>query len=665
MVVINMIVKSMTIENFRPYKGPLSIDFARGEKNVTIIQGRNDMGKTSFINAFTWCLYDKEPFRDEGIEGRCNQLALDEVNIKDEVDVKVEMFMEDSSGRNIRIIRKQTFIKTSDMASRSKNNSELIIYRDDGLNEVKIENPDKYIKNNLPESLQEYFMFTGEKLTQFFKKDQELVKKGVYTLYQLDLLENINIQAKKWETYFSNKFRKINPKLSELKNELSQIIEDEQNDKILLRQNREHIKTLEVEIKTLYMEIGSSGADANEIRKDIENLNDEKRSLKYDLEGIQKEYSSLISDNFSHIMAYDLLKNLEKWAEFEEKSENEKDIPFVISDLKKLLKNKECVCGASLEKHTDQYKHIEHLIEYLEETSNESGLKIENIIAELLNVSGNVLARYPTNFSVDLSAKKQKIREVRQDIKTKEIKIEGLKTRLDNLDIDAIDELNKEINEKQKLIKTLTEDNTILTENLKTYPIMINELNNLISQAIEDEGVKDDISDKMDFCEEIKLISNKIHDELAVNIYQTLSKVVTDEYNTIHWKPDYKKIIVDQDFKVLVEKSRGNIVSATDPSTGSRNVLALTFMAALNSLSGFVLPQIIDTPIASLDLEMRSDVAKALPRYMEGKQMILLVMNSEYAGEFKTNIKKFVGYQYILDYVGSEGEGQTIIKEFD
>lgn len=51
--------------------------------------------------------------------------------------------------------------------------------------------------------------------------------------------------------------------------------------------------------------------------------------------------------------------------------------------------------------------------------------------------------------------------------------------------------------------------------------------------------------------------------------------------------------------------------------------------------------------------------------YIESKQMILLVMNSEYAGEFKINIKKFVGYQYILDYVGSEGEGQTIIKEFD
>lgn len=660
-----MIVKSMTIENFRPYKGPVSIEFARGEKNITIIEGRNDAGKTSFINAFTWCLYDKEPFRDEGIEGRCNQLALDKVNIKDEVDVKVEMMMEDSSGRNVRVIRKQTFIKTSDKASRSKNNSELIIYRDDGLNEVKIENPDKYIKNNLPESLQEYFMFTGEKLTQFFNKDQELVKKGVYSLYQLDLLENINIQAKKWENYFSNKFRKINPKLTEYKNERSQIIEYEQKDKISLRQNKERIKTLEVEINTLYAEIGASGADADEIRRDIENLRNEKRSLSYDLKEVKRECSALISNNFSHVLSYDLLKNLEKWDGFEEEFANEKDIPFAISDLKKLLKNKECVCGNSLEENTEEYKRIEQLIEYLEENSKESGPKIEDIISNLLNVSGNILARYPDNFSADLSSKRQRILEIEHDIESRNLKIQGFETRLGNLDIDAIDKIKREIEEKQEAITKLIEDNVILKENLESYPLMLDEIDMVISQAIKDKDVKYDIADKMDFCEDVKLISNKIYDELAVNIYQTLSKVVTEEYKNIHWKADYKNIIVDQDFRVLVEKSRGNIVAATDPSTGSRNVLALTFMAALNSLSGFVLPQIIDTPIASLDLGMRSEVAKALPRYMEGKQMILLVMDSEYVGEFKTNIKNFVGYQYILDYVGKKGEGQTVIEEFD
>ena len=454
--------------------------------------------------------------------------------------------------------------------------------------------------------------------------------------------------------------------MSELKEERSKILEDEQNDKIQLRKNTEHIKTLEVEIKTLYAKIGASGADANEIRSDIETLEDEKRFLKYELDDNKRQLSSIISDNFSQILSYDLLADLEKWDGFEEESvDDNKEISFVVSDLKKLLKNKECVCGSVLDEHTDQYKHIEHLIERLEETNKESGPKIEDIISKLLISSGNLISRYPVDFKSELSNKKQKILEINHDMKSKDIKIGGLKTRLDNLDIDAIDEFNRQIEENQNLIKELTENNTILKENIATYPLMIDDMDMLISQAIMDEDVKDDISDKLDFCEEIKLISKEIYDELAVNIYQTLSEVVTEEYKTIHWKPDYKRIIVDQDFKVLVEKSRGNIVSATDPSTGSRNVLALTFMAALNSLSGFVLPQVIDTPIASLDLEMRSEVAKALPRYMEGKQMILLVMNSEYTGEFKSNISKFVGYQYKLDYVGLEGEGQTVINEFE
>ena len=660
-----MIVKSMTIENFRPYKGPVSIDFAAGDKNVTIIQGRNDAGKTSFINAFTWCLYDKEPFRDQGIEGRCNQLALDGVNVGDEVDVKVEMLMEDSSGRDIQVTRQQTFIKTSELNSKQKHNSELIIYRNDGLDNIRIEKPEEYIQNNLPESLQEYFMFTGEKLTQFFNKDQDFVKNGVYRLYQLDLLKNINTQAKKWETYYRNKFKAINPRLAMLKDEKSKILEDEQNDKIQLRQNKESIDTLEVEIKALYMKIGSSGSDADELRRDIKELKDEKRTLKYDLEDIKKEVLSIISNNFSLVLSYNLLKDLDTWEDIEEEVEDEKDISFAVSDLKKLLKNNECICGASLKKGTDSYKNIEHLIEYLEENTDKSGQKIEDIISNLLNISGNILSRYPEDVVSNLSLKLQRIREIKHDIESKKIKIDGLEERLRSLDTDAIDEINKQINLKQDLVKQLTADNTIFEGNLKTYPQMIKDINAEISIATGAEIQRDEFSDKMDFCEEVKLISNKIYDELAQNIYQTLSEVVTKEYKTIHWKAEYKRIIVDQDFKVMVEKSKGNIVAATDPSTGSRNVLALTFMAALNSLSGFVLPQIIDTPIASLDKQMRSEVAKALPRYMEGKQMILLVMDSEYTGEFKTNIKKFVGSQYELDYVGAEGEGQTVINKLN
>ena len=114
-------------------------------------------------------------------------------------------------------------------------------------------------------------------------------------------------------------------------------------------------------------------------------------------------------------------------------------------------------------------------------------------------------------------------------------------------------------------------------------------------------------------------------------------------------------------------KDDDSTISATDPSTGSQIVLALTFMAALNSISKFNLPQIIDTPIASLSEEMRRKVAEFLPKYMEGKQMILLVMDTEYRGDFKKDIKDYVGKKYTLKYLkdkeNEEGSEETVILD--
>ena len=53
-----MLLKSIKLENFRQFRNE-SIDFDQGEggKNVTIIIGENGTGKTTFAQAFFWCLY--------------------------------------------------------------------------------------------------------------------------------------------------------------------------------------------------------------------------------------------------------------------------------------------------------------------------------------------------------------------------------------------------------------------------------------------------------------------------------------------------------------------------------------------------------------------------------------------------------------------------------
>ena len=53
-----MLLESIKLENFRQFRNEY-IEFAQGTdgKNVTIIIGDNGTGKTTFAQAFFWCMY--------------------------------------------------------------------------------------------------------------------------------------------------------------------------------------------------------------------------------------------------------------------------------------------------------------------------------------------------------------------------------------------------------------------------------------------------------------------------------------------------------------------------------------------------------------------------------------------------------------------------------
>ena len=61
-----MLLESIKLENFRQFRNE-SIDFAQGidGKNVTIIIGENGTGKTTFAQAFFWCMYGETEFSDK------------------------------------------------------------------------------------------------------------------------------------------------------------------------------------------------------------------------------------------------------------------------------------------------------------------------------------------------------------------------------------------------------------------------------------------------------------------------------------------------------------------------------------------------------------------------------------------------------------------------
>jgi DNA sulfur modification protein DndD len=55
-----MIIRSITLNNYRLYKGVNTISFEqKKDKNIFLISGENGFGKTTFLYALIWCLYGK------------------------------------------------------------------------------------------------------------------------------------------------------------------------------------------------------------------------------------------------------------------------------------------------------------------------------------------------------------------------------------------------------------------------------------------------------------------------------------------------------------------------------------------------------------------------------------------------------------------------------
>ena len=59
-----MLIKQVTLSNFRQYKGENVISFETDEnENIIIVSGKNGNGKTNFLISLVWCLYGKDTDR--------------------------------------------------------------------------------------------------------------------------------------------------------------------------------------------------------------------------------------------------------------------------------------------------------------------------------------------------------------------------------------------------------------------------------------------------------------------------------------------------------------------------------------------------------------------------------------------------------------------------
>ena len=101
---MNIKIKKIHIENFKKFN-VFDIEFG----NVTKVSGQNAVGKTSIVDAFMWCVFDKNSRGETKFQIRqldCNGNPIDHVEIKVIVTLEVD-------GREVVLqkVQKQNWVK--------------------------------------------------------------------------------------------------------------------------------------------------------------------------------------------------------------------------------------------------------------------------------------------------------------------------------------------------------------------------------------------------------------------------------------------------------------------------------------------------------------------------------------------------------------------------
>lgn len=643
-----MILKSLYLKNYRTYRGPETIDFATGGKNITIVKGNNEVGKTTIMNAITWCLYGQEYYKNEGNEPIFSKSTSYDLDVGDEDTVEVRLIMEDERGKEVKFIRTLVFYKNDmGVCKEDSRNFEILV------DEVPVSFQSTYIRKHLPSDIRKYFLFDGEQLESYFDEDKKIIKKSVYQLSHLDVLENTIKHLKSSKKDLDDKLAKLNPVLGRLRKNESKLIEEIEDQKSNLTKIKSNIEKWEEFIDNASEEIKRFG-------KDPSILIDRKNGLKKDLEikdssieSKEKELGTFLVKNMPKILSIPYLINVkEQCKELEEKG-------FIPARFKKefleyLLDEHECICGADLSEGTPGHAKLVELYEATDVTTN-----IADNVNLLLGSLNNVVEKFPFKFEETLIDKKQKIEKLKVERRELSKKITDIDDELSGIDENTVKNLQKEIKRHEILIKINSEKKGGISRQIEMDEDRLQKVREDLIEEEKKVDIKNDMQASLDLCNAVLSETKSIYNELENDIHNKLEELTSKEFSNLHWKEFYQGVTIDSDYDVRIRKEGGYVVP-NDLSKGGQLVLALSFMTALNSLSGFGLPIVIDTPLGRLDEPIKENIGKYLPEYTKNKQVTLLVTGSEYSDAFRKGIRDHVGKEYELNYI-QEKDGITTI----
>ena len=658
-----MIIESIKIENFRQYKGPIDLKFSLDkDKNFTIIKGTNGAGKTNLLNAITWCIYGEELHKPDTVLGGpvYNLITKNEIGPNDEFHVKVDLSMLDEYGNKVIFKRSwRYYTDNNNVLVKDPFGEKFDVFYSDGIDDKPLSHPYIFIEKNMPRDIEGYFFFDGEKLEEYFEENSGAsIEKSVSELSQLNLLDAVSSRLITRKNDYYTQIKKLDKGESDIVGKKNNLESKKRN---ALKEKEDAINELERidgklnKLRNEKKQIDHT--DAKQLERDLNNLKSRAISIDKSINKVKHKKNEYLISCFPLLMSYSAMKFTCKLGEDLEEA------GFIPPQYKKgflesILDKNECICGHDLSKDLSARKKI---------------IDLKNNTSEITDVSEevNVTLNNLKDVMEDVTKFNQKRKEFNDEIHEDKRKLSDVEDEIDEKEF-QYGQINhpliKKLEEDIKSYSKKRDDQIERRVNAERDIRYAEDELEKIEREERGRRVKDKQLIKLknynDFCQSAINIVDKLKEDLTENIRKKVQKSTEDQFKKLMWKDNFESIYINKFYNVTLKDVTGEVVSPGILSAGEKLVLALSFVAALNTISGFELPFIIDTPMGRLDQEMKLNISKTLPEYVEGNQVALLVTGEEYTDSFREGIIDKVGKEYVIEVnETSNGTESKIIEK--
>lgn len=684
-----MIIKSITLNNYRLYEGDNTIVFNNKEdKNICLISGENGFGKTTFLHSLIWCLYGRliteveaevrKDIANNGynafLKGNLNNNArarFEAMGDNDKEQIRRRGYTPENEHLKSMTIyfvaidfadvvipslpcTSLKVIRSYDMVT-EKESVDILI---DGVkNELTAEIGSEVFINDfiLNKDIARFFFFDSEQIVALAETNTSAERKRLCSAYNEVLgvrkyeelkrnLENVRLRFRKKSSDVESRERLI--ALLDKQNKLEKEIEEV---KQRTSDCEKDLSSLRAEDESIQLQLMREGNNTTTL--EIQRVESVIASAKQKDEEYKKKLKTFI-DFAPFAISGKLFQETRNQLEHDFKLNEDKNLQLsknlVVSDITSDLLLMLSKVAIPQETSFALQQEIQSILDkYKGDVSEEQTLLplLEHDYEEFMAVYNNVTTTYKAEFE-----------HLADDYRKNKQILERNSRRLSNINSKESDELIKNIrskkndiehliSEKDKEIRLTHETLGTLTQELATVSKQVSELSKKVSLD-DSDAKKDKVAEQL--ISELSTFLVSLKQEKKFSLERRIKGVL----NNLMHKEDFigrvEVIINGEDMDIELYTVDDKLINKDSLSKGEQQLYATSILKALVDESGIQFPVFIDSPLQKFD---KSHATKIITEFYPqiSKQVVLfpLLYKELTADEYEV-MKPLVNATYLI-----------------